>query len=125
MTSSGGSAGRAPEVLLREMLACIDLIQSYTQGQSEAAFTANQEKQDAVVRRLEVMGEAAQQLPSEWKAQHPTIPWRIIADTRNRLIHGYFAVDVGIVWQTVMQDLVPLQHELHALLATEFPAPQP
>lgn len=125
MTVSDSSAHRAPDVLLREMLACIALIQSYTQGLSEATFGASQEKQDAVVRRLEILGEAAQRLTPDWRAQHTTVPWRVIADTRNRLIHGYFAIDVGILWRTITQDLAPLQQQLQDILASEFPASLP
>jgi uncharacterized protein with HEPN domain len=105
------------------MLDCIGLIQRYLHGLSEADFGQDQEKQDAVARRLEILGEAAQQLPAEWKAQHPGAPWRVIADTRNRLIHGYFSIDVGIVWRTVTQDLTPLEQELRQILASEFPPP--
>ncbi|HET9111254.1 MAG TPA: HepT-like ribonuclease domain-containing protein [Ktedonobacterales bacterium] len=78
-----------------------------------------------VARRLEILGEAARQLPAEWKAQHTGAPWRVIAEMRNRLIHGYFSVDVGIVWRTVTQDLAPVEQELRRILAHEYPNPQP
>lgn len=112
---------RAPDILLREMLDSIARIQRYIQGTTEAQFRQNLEKQDAVIRRLEVLGEAAAQLPADWRTQHPAIPWRIIADTRNRLIHGYFNVDVSIVWQTISHDIGPLEIELQNILASEFP----
>lgn len=112
---------RATDILLREMLDSIARIQQYIQGATESQFRQNLEKQDAVIRRLEVLGEAATQLPVEWRTQHPGIPWRIIADTRNRLIHGYFNVDVSIVWQTISHDIGPLEIELHNILASEFP----
>lgn len=112
---------RAPDILLREMLDSIARIRHYIQRTTEAQFRQNPEKQDAVVRRLEVLGEAAAQLPVDWRAQHPGIPWRTIADTRNRLIHGYFNVDIAIVWQTITHDIGPLEIELHNILAREFP----
>lgn len=112
---------RAPDILLREMLDSIARIQHYVQGTTEAQFTQNLEKQDAVVRRLEILGEAAAQLPADWRAHHPGIPWRTIADTRNRLIHGYFNVDLAIVWQTIAHDIGPLELELRNILAREFP----
>lgn len=112
---------RTPDILLREMLDSIARIQRYVQGTTEAQFRQNLEKQDAVIHRLEVLGEAAAQLPADWKAQHPGIPWRTIADTRNRLIHGYFNVDISIVWQTITQDLGPLELELRNILMREFP----
>ena len=116
---------RTPDVLLREMLECIQLVQGYLQGQSEASLKQLREKQDAVVRRLEILGEAAQQLPADWKAAHSQVPWRVIADMRNRLIHGYFTVDIAIVWRTATQDLAPLEQQLQAILANEFPPPAP
>ncbi len=112
---------RAPDILLHEMLDSITRIQHYIQGTTEAQFRQNFEKQDAVIRRLEILGEAAVQLPADWRARQPGIPWRIIADTRNRLIHGYFNVDIAIVWQTISQDIGPLEMELQNILAREFP----
>ena len=112
---------RAADILLREMLESIARIHQYTQGTTEAQFQQNFEKQDAVVRRLEVLGEAAAQLPEDCKTRHPGIPWRTIADTRNRLIHGYFNVDISIVWQTISHDIGPLEVELQDTLASEFP----
>ena len=112
---------RAPDILLREMLDSIARIQHYVQGTTEAQFRLNLEKQDAVVRRLEILGEAAAQLPPDWRARHSGISWRTIADMRNRLIHGYFNVDISIVWLTVTQDIGPLEIELRDILAREFP----
>jgi uncharacterized protein with HEPN domain len=102
------------------MLDSIARIQHYIQGITEAQFRQALEKQDAVIRRLEVLGEAATQLSADWRAQHPGIPWRTIADTRNRLVHGYFNVDISIVWQTISQDIGPLEIELRNILASEF-----
>lgn len=94
-------------------------------GQTEEEFRLNQEKQDAVVRRLEVLGEASTQLSAEWKARHPEASWRVIADMRNRLIHGYFSIDTGIIWQTITHDLTPLEQELRRILDSEYPSSAP
>lgn len=112
---------RSPDILLREMLDAIARIHQYVQGTTEAQFRQNLEKQDVVVRRFEVLGEDATHLPVDWKGRHSSIPWRTIADTRNRLIHGYFNVDIAIVWQTITQDIGPLEVELRNILASEFP----
>lgn len=62
----------------------------------------------AVVRLLEIVGEAAKHLSDTFRAAHPGIPWRLMAGTRDRLIHGYFDVDLSIVWAIVTEDLPPL-----------------
>lgn len=74
---------------------------------------------DAVVRRLEVVGEAAKSIGVELRARYSGVPWSIIGRTRDRLIHHYFAVDEETVWQVVTSDLPPLIAQLEAVLAVE------
>ena len=71
----------------------------------------------AVVRLLEILGEAAKSVSSQCRQQYPEIPWRQIAGTRNRLIHGYFDVDLDIVWKIVLEDLPPLVTQLEKVMA--------
>lgn len=97
------------------MLECIHLIQRYTHGLSYETFAAQQLLQDAVVLRIAILGEAASYLPDEDKARWTTVPWRVITDMRNRLIHGYFAVRLDLVWQVVIADLPPLESQLRAI----------
>jgi len=66
----------------------------------------------ALVRLLEIVGEAAKNISEETRQKHPQIPWREIAGTRNRLIHGYFDVDLDIIWQIMTYDLPSLISEL-------------
>ena len=68
-------------------------------------FLENEEKQDAVIRKIEVVGEAAKHLSPEFIAKYPHIPWRAIAGMRDKLIHGYFNVDLDTVWDTATQDI--------------------
>jgi len=70
----------------------------------------------ALVRILEIVGEAARFVPNEFRDSHPEIPWREIAGTRNRLIHGYFAVDLDIVWSIIENDLPLLAAQLRSIL---------
>ncbi len=71
----------------------------------------------ALTRLVEIVGEAAARVSSERQARHPDIPWRIIAGTRNRLIHGYDVVDLDVLWDTVTDDLPPLIVQLETALA--------
>ena len=65
--------------------------------------------QDGTIRQLEVVGEAAKWLSEEFKEEHPDVPWRDMARTRDRLIHGYFGVDLDAVWETVDRDVPQLK----------------
>lgn len=70
----------------------------------------------AVVRALEVVGEAARQIPTAFRKRHPEIPWRGMTGMRDKLIHAYFGVDVEVVWKTVRQDLPPLVDRVGSLI---------
>ena len=74
---------------------------------------------NAIVRSLEVVGEAASQVTNEYKITHPSIEWRVIISMRNRLIHAYFDIDFWVVWKTVRDDLPGLIEQLRTLLGTE------
>jgi uncharacterized protein with HEPN domain len=107
---------RTPRAIVGEMLESISAIQEYTAHLSEKEFVAQRLVQDAVIRRIEILGEATNQLPGEWKSAHPLVPWHIITSMRHRLIHGYFSVDLGLVWGTIHQDLPPLKEQSRLIL---------
>lgn len=71
---------------------------------------------DAVARNLEI-GEAARQLPEEYKRAHTEIPWTQIAGLRNRIVHDYFGLDLEIIWQLIHRDLAKLEKQVSALLS--------
>jgi len=108
-------SARDISVLLDDMLESVVTIRQYVHGVTEATFQADRMIQDAVIRRLEILGEAASQVPTDYCAQHPEIPWGAMTGMRNRLIHGYFLVDLAIVWRTVQTDVSALETPLRAL----------
>lgn len=71
-------------------------------------FFSNEDLKRAFVRSLEIIGEATKQVPSQFRERHPSLPWRLMAGMRDRLIHDYGGVDYEIVWQTVSDDVPPL-----------------
>jgi uncharacterized protein with HEPN domain len=92
-----------------------------------AAFEQNPLVQDAVVRNIEIIGEAVNHIhrvAPEFIAQHPELPWQDMRDMRNVVIHAYFAVDLQIVWRTVQEDLPKLKQQIDQLL-NQPPEPQP
>ncbi len=106
---------RSADILLVEIKDAIDLIQKYTAGISFDSFAHDTEKQDAVLRRLEIIGEAVKNLPVEIRSRHPHIPWRQIAGARDILIHEYFRVDITLAWEMVQKDLPALAEQIDRL----------
>jgi uncharacterized protein with HEPN domain len=106
---------RDPRIILDEILASITMIQSYLAQVTRDQFMAQPLVQDGVVRRLEIIGEAATQLPADLKARFTAVEWRAMTSMRNRLIHGYFAVNLAIVWDTIQRDLPVLETQIRAI----------
>lgn len=107
---------RSSGLLLGEILEAIALLRQYTAGFDFEQFAKNTEKQDAVMRRLEIIGEAVKRLPDELKSRRPTIPWKDIAGARDVLVHEYFRVDLAMTWGMVHQDLASLETAVESLL---------
>ena len=107
---------RDDAVYLRHILDAIVLIDQYMSGLDEAAFSANTLVRDAVVRQLEIIGEATKHVSSTLRAQNPDVPWQIAAAMRDKLIHDYMGVESSIVWQTVRESLPPFKNQVQAVL---------
>lgn len=88
-------------------------------GVTHEAFLADMLRQDAVMRRIEVIGEASTRLSNEFRNAHPEVEWRDIRDMRNFLIHVYDQVDYDKVWDTVQQDLTPLLTFVERIIAED------
>jgi uncharacterized protein with HEPN domain len=90
---------RDPKILLNDIVDAGKKIISYTSGQSFDDFIADSKTIDAVIRNFEIIGEAANRLPEEFKDKYHQIDWLRIRGFRNRIVHDYFGVDYEIVWQ--------------------------
>lgn len=121
------SAGPRLRDYLAHILNAIERIERYLAEVDEAAFFDNPEKQDAVIRNLEIIGEAAQSVRRrfpEFAATRPDIPWAGIYGMRNALTHGYFQVDLAIVWTTVREDLPALAAMVRRALEESVGSPK-
>ena len=106
---------RDERLYLADINDAIDRVLRYTAAGREAFF-ADPMAQDAVVRNIEIMGEATRGVSEALKKAHPEVPWRDISDMRNKVIHDYFRVDLAVVWDVVDKDLLPLKKQIEALL---------
>lgn len=91
-------------------------IEEYTQGLSQADFFEDTQKQDAVMRRITIIGEAVKRISDEFRARHPDVPWHDIAGMRDKLIHEYSGIKLGQVWDVIEKDLPTLKQQIESLL---------
>ena len=101
---------------VEDMIGFCQRVRDYTAGFDQAAFVASPMPYDATLRNLELIGEAANQIPESVRDAHPEIPWRTIIGTRNRLIHGYLGIDNDIVWDIIRNDVPALLPALRDLM---------
>jgi uncharacterized protein with HEPN domain len=115
------TSGNGPRLrdYIAHMWDAIRRIDRYVADIDEATFLADEKTQDAVIRNLEIIGEAASNIRArypEFVANHPDLPFGAAYGMRNALAHGYFKVDLGIVWRTIRRELPPLKAQLEQLI---------
>lgn len=105
-----------PSVYLGHILEGIEAIESYSQGLTKSDFLESPITQDAILRRLEIIGEAARNIPPSIKQKEKSIPWEDVVAMRNILTHEYFGVDLEVIWKTIKHDLPSLRRVVEKLL---------
>ena len=103
---------RSWQFRIDDIIEAIDKVERYTLGIDFATWQKDEKTVDAVIRNLEVIGEAASHLPIEIQEQYKDVPWGMMTGIRNILAHEYFGVDLEIVWKTVKEDLPNLKKRL-------------
>ncbi len=107
---------RDDETILLDMLIAARKVQQFAVGLDAESFTQSELHQSAIVRELQIIGEAARQVSDTYKSNHPEIDWHRIAGLRNRLVHEYFRISLEIVWRTVEEDIGVLIERIEKLI---------
>ena len=116
--SDSDDSGREWRLFIADMISFGERILAYTDGLPQAEFVADDKTYDAVLRNLELLGEAATHIPASVREAHGDVPWRAIIGMRNRLIHGYLGIDDDLVWSAVRDDMPPLLRALRKIGTT-------
>ena len=104
------------EAYLKHVMDAVSDIEKFMESISKEGFFKNKEKQYAVLRALEIIGEAVKNLSGVLKSKHREVPWKDIAGMRDKLIHEYFGVNLELVWVTVKKNLPELKKQIQEIL---------
>jgi len=102
---------------LQDMLEATDKVASFVHGMTTEQFLEDDKTQYAVVRGLEIIGEAAKKIPESFKTENRQIPWREVAGMRDKLVHDYFGVNAEVVWKTAVEDVPKIARLLRSVLS--------
>lgn len=105
-------AKRLLSVYFDDIIESVELIERFVKGVSQPEFETNPEKQDAVIRRLAIIGEAVKNIPNDLRAKYPEVPWRDVAGLRDVVIHEYFGVSLEVIWGVAVGELPVLKQQI-------------
>lgn len=108
---------RAAELYIKDIKDAIRKIEKYTRGVSRENFMVDEQLIDAVVRNLSIIGEAVVNIPKEIKTKNQDVAWPEITGMRNKVIHEYFGVDKGILWETIKNNLPEFKKQIRKMMA--------
>jgi len=111
---------RDDRLRLLDILGAADSLRDFTLGKTREDLSREPLLLSAVLHQLYVIGEAAAHVSADIKDKHPAVPWKVIYGFRNYIAHEYFALDVDIVWQTVVQDIPELRSQINQILRAEY-----
>jgi len=103
-------------IFIKHILESIENIELFMKNVEKSKFLKDKEKQSAVVRQIEIIGEAVKNLPPSFTKKYPDVSWKEIVGTRDKMIHHYFGVDLEVVWDIVKEDLPSLKSQIEKIL---------
>jgi len=116
---------RTYEMFIEDILEAMGKISSYTKSFTFEMFEKNEMIIDAVIRNLEIIGEASKNIPGEVREKYPDIPWRRMIGLRNIVIHEYFGVDLDIIWEIITRNLPETRPEIEDMLKDSHEEKEP
>ncbi|MDP3698390.1 MAG: DUF86 domain-containing protein [Nanoarchaeota archaeon] len=108
-----------PIFFVKHMELFIEEIEQFSKGLSKEEFKKNNLKQSAILRKIEILGEAVKNLPASFRNKYPSVEWKKITGTRDKLIHQYFGVDLDLMWDVLKIELPKLKKEIEEILRLE------
>ena len=103
---------KEPAIFINHILDSIEDIEDYSRNISSNQFLQDKKLQDAIIRRIEIIGEAVKNIPDSFRKKHPKIPWKGIAGMRDKIIHHYFGLDLDTIWNVVKEEIPTLKKEI-------------
>ena len=103
---------------LQDIFDSIGDIETFIKGMTFDEFACDKKTKNAVIRSIEVIGEATKKIPQSITKKHPTVPWKKMAGMRDKLIHEYFGIDISILWKVATEEIPPLKAEIQQILKT-------
>jgi uncharacterized protein with HEPN domain len=108
---------RGYRLYLEDILVSLGRLQTLTSGMSYDGFAKDLTKQEAVIRNLEIIGEASRKVPEAVRSAYPEVDWAGLTALRNILIHEYFGIDLEIIWDIIQNELPPLDTQINKILS--------